>query len=170
MNQKNLEEIIIEVKGKTLNFLSHKPRSYKEIDNRINYYLKRYEDLEISQKEEINRNVIEGLERADLIDDDRYAQSLVNEKINSSKPMSRLKIRQFLMKKGIDSATIDFALENFTEEQEIEKIMEVATKKASQIKETNHFKKKQKLLSYLATKGYPLSKVYAVVDRVLDVK
>ena len=170
MSQKNLEDIIIEVKSKTLNFLSHKPRSYKEIDNRINYYLKRYEDLEIPQKEEIKGNIIKGLEKADLIDDDKYAQSLVNEKINSSKPMSRLKIRQFLMKKGIDSSTIDFALESFTEQQEIEKIMEVAIKKAYQIKETNHFKKKQKLLSYLSTKGYPHSKIYAVVDRVLDVK
>ena len=66
--------------------------------------------------------------------------------------------------------TARYFLKSYTEEKEIEKIMEVALKKASQIKETNHFKKKQKLLTYLASKGYPYSKIYSVVDRVLGVK
>ncbi len=57
MIQKNLEEIIIEVKSKVLNFLSYKPRSVREIDGRINYYFKRYEDLEISQKDEIKAEI-----------------------------------------------------------------------------------------------------------------
>jgi len=168
--QKNLEEILIEVKSKVFNFLSHKQRSRKEIDGRIEYYFRRYDNLGSSQKEEIKAEIIESLENNALIDDDDYAISLVNEKINSSKPMSKLKIRQFLMKKGIDRAVIDNALEIYTEDKEVEKIMQDALKKVSSIKETNKLKKKKKLLSYLAQKGYPYSKIYSVVDRVLDVK
>ncbi len=167
---KSLEDIQLELKNKTLNFLSHKPRSKKEIDNRIDYYFKRYKDLSDSQKADIKAEVMESLEESKLIDDDDYAASLVEEKINSSKPVSKLKIKQFLLKKGIDNATIDFALESFTDDQELEKIMEDALKKASHIKETNKMAKKAKLLNYLASKGYPYSKIYAVVDRVLDVK
>ena len=167
---KSLEDIIIEIKDKTLNFLSHKPRSIKEVDYRINYYLKRYEDLSDSQKDDIKVEVMESLEESKLIDDDNYAASLVEEKINSSKPVSKLKIKQFLQKKGVDNATIEFALESFTVEQEIENIMEDALKKAFHIKETSKVKKKAKLINYLASKGYPYSKIYAVVDRVIDVK
>lgn len=165
-----LEEIILETKDKALNFLSHKARSRKEIDDRISYYLKKHDELGESQKEDIKFEIIKEFESHNLINDQNYAETFVKEKINSPKTTSKNKIKQFLKRKGIKDSIIEQSLTLFLDELEEENMEKDALKKISALKETNYVKKKSKLVSYLSSRGYPYSKIYTVVDRVLGVK
>jgi len=170
VKKNNLEEILLEVKDKILNFLSIKPRTEKEIDGRLDYYLRKYQDLDENQVEDIKYELFDILTKSRLIDDKKYAAAFVKEKIDSPKTISKLKVKQFLLKKGVSENNIEDALMLFSDELEEENMKKDAEKKLSLLRESNFTKKKSKLISFLASKGYPYQKIYAVVDIVLGVK
>ncbi len=84
---------------KILNFISYKIRSEREISDRLSQYLYRYKKMKKSQKDEIKAEIMAKLEEINLINDIYFAESFVSQKVNSPKPASRMKIKQFLMRK-----------------------------------------------------------------------
>ena len=170
MTKNSLEEIALEIKDKTLNFLSLKPRSERETNARVTYYLKKYKWLKDFEKEAITSDTIKDLKRNNLLDDKKFAKAFVKEKINSPKTTSKLKVEQFLKRKGVKDSVINEAMRLFTDELEEQNLQKDAEKKLPSLKEPNIYKKKSKLISYLASRGYPYSKIYTVVDRIVDVK
>lgn len=170
VNNDKLKNIRERVYNKALIFLSVKPRAENELRARINYYLYKYKSLSSTEKKDILESLLQDFDGQKLINDARYAEQLVQEKINSRKPQSKLQIRTFLMKKGVSTSVIDAALEEVTTDIEKEKIEQLAKKRLSLMKNEKENMKKRKLISFITKKGYPYDLTRAVVDTIINVK
>ncbi len=136
------EEIIY---SKSLNFLSFRPRSRKEIEERIHRYAK---DLSIETQQTISSRVIHKLAKLDLIDDQKFADWFVQNR-KRHRPRSKLQILQELLQKGVSKEDALRALEAASY-SELEEIQKVIAKKLGR-------KSPKDLKTYLARKGFPFS-------------
>ena len=159
------------VHGKTLDFISYKPRSVREVELRVDKYLGS-KKLDLSKEEKINikDGVFKVLEQASLVDDERYVRDFVSEKINSSKPISKYFLKMFLVKKGISASVIENGLDLYTDDIEHEKACIVAQLKLKHLKAQDKRKVQNKIYSHLISKGYNSYVSRSVVDTLIDVK
>ena len=74
--------------------------------------------------------------------------------------MGKVKIKQHLIQKGVSSANISIGLSEITEEAYFATIQTLADKYQRKNKETNPYKRKQKLFRYLQQKGFETSVIY----------
>jgi regulatory protein len=109
--------------------------------------------------------IAEKLQSEGFINEERYALSVVNDKIRFSK-WGKAKVRYFLKGKGIDESIIENALENFNIDYEgiVEKEL---GKKLKSIKEPDKFKKMQKLLSFAFQRGYDSELARKISERLI---
>ena len=164
------QDIKGKVHAKVLNFLSYKLRSESEVSDKLEQCLRKYKSISKSEKEEISDEIIENLRKVDLLDDDVFTTSFVNEKIRSPKPVSKWHIKRFLIKKGVQEKVIERALKAYSKEVEIDKISQDARKKFSSLGKLDKLKQKKRLYDYLGRKGYPYDKIRFVVDSLCNVK
>lgn len=148
LSQEEINEII--KKGefqkcldKIINFAMVRPRSEREIKD----YYRRKKTPESIQEELINR-----LKKLELLDDIKFAQWWVRQRLefkNKSKKDITFELRQ----KGIDSNTIKNILDD-SEIDEVKIATELITKKLYKWQKYNEKEKKQKISQYLAGKGF----------------
>lgn len=128
---------------KIINFAMVRPRSEREIKD----YYRRKKIPESIQEELINR-----LKKLELLDDIKFAQWWVRQRLefkNKSKKDISFELRQ----KGIDSNTIKNILDD-SEIDEVKIATELITKKLYKWQKYNEKEKKQKISQYLAGKGF----------------
>ena len=128
---------------KIINFAMVRPRSEREIKD----YYRRKKTPESIQEELINR-----LKKLELLDDIKFAQWWVRQRLefkNKSKKDITFELRQ----KGIDSNTIKNILDD-SEIDEVKIATELITKKLYKWQKYNEKEKKQKISQYLAGKGF----------------
>lgn len=163
------EEAYSKVYLKVLNFLSYRKRSTKEISDRIDKYLKKIV-LPSREKLGIREKVISTLESDGYLkdsNDEDFSKHYISTLENSGKTFNRIKIYQFLQKRGVPRSIIDDALGDIDPQSIYESVLSDAQKKLKNLKEENKFLKKKKLLNYLYRKGYPFDVVSSVVDTLL---
>lgn len=140
----------------SLNYLKVKMRSKKEIKD---YLLKK----EIS--EELINKAIEKLEEQGYVNDLLYARAFIKDKINLSSD-GPYKIKEQLIKLGVNEAFILNELSVFDKDLEKERIERIMDK---QVK-TNHNKSKyilrKKIIDYLVNLGYTKELVISLINRV----
>jgi len=112
-------------------------------------------------------NAITKLKQQKYIDDERYSEMFINDKINISKD-GKLKIKEALKSKGIDRLIIDEKLQEITTDEEIKRAYLLGNKKLKSIKEEDTRKKRVKLANYLITKGFEYAAVKKAVSKLLD--
>jgi len=138
--------------------LSFRPRSERELMTRLKQ--KGYEDKWIEE-------AIQKLKDYRYIDDQSFARSFASDRITIKKIGSN-GLKYELKQKGISSDIIEEVLEDLIdEEKEFEQGVELCERKLRTIKETEPFKKKQKLLQFLVRKGYSFDTAKQVVSHVL---
>ncbi|KHD38538.1 recombinase RecX [Clostridium acetobutylicum] len=119
--------------------------------------------------EKIIERVIEFLRKYDFVDDSRYAELYIKERINKQ---GKVKIKYGLIKKGINDSIIDEKLSKYSANNEnyIEAMREVALKKFNNIakRETDKLKIKRKLSSYLLGRGYSWSEIGEVLKEIFS--
>ncbi len=164
------EKLTNYIYDKALIFLSSKPRTLSEIDRRVGYYLKNIKGYSDSKKSEIKQTIIQKLKDAKLLNDSSYVDQYIKEKLNIRSFDSKMKMRTFLSKKGIDQVSIDNAVKKIPPELENEKIGVLAAKKLPTIKSHNLREKRQKLVTFLLRKGFRYEQVSTIVDTLLNVK
>jgi regulatory protein len=128
---------------KIINFAMVRPRSEREIKD----YYRRKKIPESIQEELINR-----LKKLELLDDIKFAQWWVRQRLefkNKSKKDITFELRQ----KGIDNQTIINVLDD-SEIDEVKIATELITKKLYKWQKYNEKEKKQKISQYLAGKGF----------------
>lgn len=153
--QEKNSAILEDEKRKALNsayhLLSFRARSRKEISDRL-------------QKKGFLANtideVIQKLERYDLLDDKKFAESWVRER---SGKRGKILLRVELFQKGIGEEIINKILESVDKEKEIEAAREIVSKKFSIQKETDNEKIYRRARDLLLRKGF----AYDVVNEVL---
>lgn len=161
--------------GTALNFTSTQARTEFEVKRKLGGVLqklqKRNPDL-ISENDfnELVLRILEFLRESHVVDDEHYAKTYVYQQSYSKSPKSRLAVKSFLMKKGIDKEILNESLSEMSREGELQAIEQHAIKKLRILKARGYPKNvlKNKLATYLASKGYGMSGIFAVIDTKLD--
>ena len=159
-------EIFDKVYSRILHFISHKPRSEKEVSDKIDSY---NADYTISSEDfsNIKEEIIDDLMEKRYIRDLDYAEDFIRGAINSRKSRSKRKIKQFLYKKGVSRGVITKALGLLPPNYDYEKALSEGKKKLRIIFSADKFTKRAKLYNYLYQRGYSSSTISRVVDTLL---
>lgn len=140
-----------------MQFCAYRDRSHKEVEEK----LKEMRMIPAAQEE-----IIFKLMRENFLNEERFARSFVRGKFRIKK-WGRIKIKQELKFREISSPLIKTALTEIEEKEYISTLYELAEKKLLLIKETDHWKRKKKLMNYLLGKGYESQLVYNVTEETI---
>lgn len=162
LNDDLIEDILkseekISVYNYGISLLSRSAKSEHEV--RLKMLDKGFEPLLID-------NAIKTLREQKYLDDERYCEMFINDKINISKHGVR-KIKEALYYKGIDKRIIDEKISCVSAEGEEERALILGEKKLLTMKEGDTRKKIAKLSNYLLGKGFEYEIVKRVVNRLL---
>lgn len=107
--------------------------------------------------------IIEKLILNRFLDEKRFVESYVSGKVRI-KRWGRIKIKHHLIQKRVDKKLIEQGLKSIDQEVYWDNLSDLATKKSSEIKPSeNPWKAKQKIMTYLASKGYEQDLIFEVV-------
>lgn len=116
-------------------------------------------DLPEEEKTRILRHLVE----EKYVDDGRYAKAYVRDKYRFNK-WGRIKIAQGLRMKGIDSETIDSAMEAIDEEEYLEILSDLIKAKRKSTKGRNEYEVNGKLYRFAAGRGFEYDAIRRVVN------
>ena len=156
-----IEEILmaeeeINVYNYALSVLSRTFKSEKQLRDKLNE--KGYDGQFVD-------NTIIKLKEKKYLDDERYSEILINNKINISKYGKR-RVREALYHKGINREIIDEKLSCISEDDELERALSLGSKKLRTIKKDDE-RRSVKLSNYLVNKGFEFSTVKKAVVTLL---
>jgi regulatory protein len=106
--------------------------------------------------------IMEALTNDKFIDDRRYAETFVRSKFRLKK-WGRNKIAYELRLKKISQPLIAVALENIDEKEYTETILNLIAGKAKEIKDSDTFRKKQKIARYMISKGFEGDRIFEMI-------
>lgn len=102
-----------------------------------------------------------------LLDDAALAENLVRT-LHERKGLGRSAISAELRRRQVDQASIDEALESIDTDDELQRAIEVATKRAGQLSSYDQATAKRRLGAYLQRRGYSGSVLSAAMDAALS--
>lgn len=140
---------------RALNWISYRTRTEVEIKTRL-------EKLSIPPA--FIQIVIERLKRNQLIDDEEFAVRWIQER-NNNHPRSKKALAFELKQHGVDSEIIEDTIKSVDDSQQA---YLSALKKARQLKDLEWFEYRQKMLRYLAGKGFSFGTSTEAAKRVWD--
>lgn len=162
ITQEFIDDILIdEEKNKvinfTLNYLSYRQRSEREIEDHLRR--KDYED-------DLIQLAIDYCKDKGYIDDKAFAESYVRDRVNINKHGS-YRIKYDLRNKGISQNIIDQVVD-LDSDDEYERALKLAEKKLPSYRKDDRNAKYRKLGGYLQRRGFPFPVVSKVLREVLD--
>ncbi len=101
------------------------------------------------------------------IDEARYTQAFVNDKIRQGK-WGKHKIRYLLKRKSIASKTIETCLNSFPAKEYHGLVLRELHKKNNTVKEANPYIRYQKLGAFAAQRGYETEFLREILDNTLE--
>lgn len=119
-----------------------------------------------SHNEESIEKVIAKLVEYKYLDDALYAEKYIKD-AKKLKKYGELKIKVMLKQKGISQSVINQKLEETRQElegTEYENALKLCIKKSKMIGDIENYKRRRKLYTYLATRGYDSTLVKKVLD------
>jgi len=111
--------------------------------------------------------VVDRLEAVGLVDDQAYADALVRSRFLGTGASGRA-LREVLVRKGLDSSTIERALSQIDRDDEAERAAQLVARKRRSLAGVPRETAYRRLSSMLARKGYSPSVASAAVRDVLD--
>ncbi|TDL99860.1 MAG: recombinase RecX [Flavobacteriaceae bacterium] len=102
---------------------------------------------------EVREKIFEHLYREKFLDETRYVSSFVKGKFNQ-KHWGKIKITQELKKRNIPQKLIQTELDKLNAFDYQNSLLKLLKKKDLVLKENNPYKRKQKLVQFLYSKGY----------------
>jgi regulatory protein len=110
--------------------------------------------------------IIEKLILNRFLDENRFVESFISGKVRI-KRWGRIKIKHHLFQKRVDKKLIEQGLKNIDQEIYWDNLIALANRKSSEIKPAEDpWKAKQKIMTYLASKGYEQDLIYDAVKEV----
>jgi len=163
MDKESLENIASEdnyIKGKTvaLHFLERSYKSTKQVIDKL--VIKEYDEKTIDR-------VVKFLNEYDFINDKRFVEMYINEKINSA---GKNKIKFALLKKSLPKELIIKGLSRVTSEQQLEVALKLGQKKLVTLSKSENDSRKlyKKLSDYLQRNGYDYDIIKQVLNEITD--
>ena len=131
--------------NKALRFLSYRPRSEKEIRDKL---------LGKKASEEIINKVISRLKENNFLNDEEFVKWWIEQRANF-KPRSLKLIKMELRQKGIDKDLIDQIIDDLSLTiDDLETAKKLINKRLSRYKKLSREEKFQKIARYLSSKGF----------------
>lgn len=140
------------------NYCAYQERCHKEVEQKL---------YDLKMIPEAKEHIILHLMQHNFLNEERYAKSFVRGKF-SIKKWGRIKIINELKFKNISTYNIKTALKEINEEEYLNNLSSVAEKKLKLIKEPNAFKKRNKLATFLISKGYESNLVFDLVKSLIQ--
>jgi len=112
-----------------------------------------------------SEGIIAELISSDFLNEERYARAFARGK-SRIKGWGRRKIEQQLKSKGVSSYSINMAAEEIDDHEYIEGLKRLIRKKAPTIKAKSKFEKSQKMLRFLAGRGFTMAEVRTAMEEV----
>ena len=152
-----MDENVAKARDKALSLLTDMDRTERQLSDR----LKRagFSDQVI---EETMRYVRE----YGFVNDNRYAENYLDYYRDKR---SKRRIRMDLLKKGASSESIDRAFEMYGDYDERPLILKTGRKKCASLREDDP-RRRDRMISFLAGRGFSMSDIFDVVDDILDPK
>lgn len=145
--------------NKALKFLSYRPRSEKEIRDKL---------FQKKASSEVIEKVASKLKEKKFINDEEFAKLWIESR-NRSKPRSLRLIKLELKQKGISQDLIDKMInDEGLMINDLESAKKLVEKRLPRYKGLDRQKIYEKLGRYLASKGFGWDTIKQVVDEVLD--
>lgn len=115
--------------------------------------------------EQDREGVLQRLKREKFIDDGRYAEAFVREKVNLS-GWGEWKIRSALRRKGVAEDVINAALGQLSPEQSAQRLAERLKRKMRTVKYSSAYELRTKLIRYALSLGYAMDEVMDEVEAI----
>jgi regulatory protein len=112
-------------------------------------------------------NMLAELIGSNYLNEERFARAYTRGKYRI-KAWGWKKIEMSLKAKGVSSYSLNVAFDEIDQEEYLAGLMNLAEKKERLIKESDPFKRKQKLLRFLVSKGYSYDEAKKAVEEVLN--
>jgi len=144
-----------------LKTILHKAQAYCAYQDRCtSEVLQKLRDWGVD--EERIPKIVESLTADKFLNDDRYAVSFVSSKFRL-KHWGRIKIAYELRLKKIPSDLIASALESIDENEYATTLQTLIMRKSKEVKDTDAFRKKQKVARFLISKGFESELVFKMM-------
>jgi len=144
-----------------LKTILHKAQAYCAYQDRCtSEVLQKLRDWGVD--EERIPKIVESLTEDKFLNDDRYTVSFVSSKFRL-KHWGRIKIAYELRLKKIPSELIFSALESIDENEYASTLQTLITRKSKEVKDTDAFRKKQKVARFLISKGFESELVFKMM-------
>jgi regulatory protein len=141
-----------------LRFLSYRPRSEKEIRDKL-------------RTKQIGPQIIEKiifkLKEKKFINDEEFARMWIENR-NRFKPRSMRLIKLELKQKGISRDLIEKLVDNSSEDDDLKQAKKLAEKKIDKFRKLSKQEIYQKLGRYLAAKGFSWDTIKKAIDETLS--
>jgi regulatory protein len=111
--------------------------------------------------------VIDRLKEDKFIDDSRFTQFFVRDKLKLNK-WGRIKISFALRNKKIPSEISEISIQSIDNEEYKEILTEEMTKKNRSLTESNMYKRKAKLYQFAAQRGFESELIYQVINELTN--
>ncbi len=147
-----------------LRFLSYRPRSEKEIRDKLT---SKKADVKIIEL------ILNKLKEKNFLNDSEFAKWWIGSRLRF-RPRSISLIKRELLQKGIDRETIDAQIFNLNPSadgsisNELENAKKLVEKKISRYKDLSRQELYQKLGSFLARRGFDFDTIKQVIDEVVS--
>ncbi len=162
VDEAQIRRIIFKEEGRkakdyALNLLSFRPRSTKEVRDRLKR--KDYDEKVIEE-------VVENLGRIGLLNDEEFARSWAQSRMQG-KPMGRRLLEQELRQKGIDKEIIEAVSETtYGQHHEETLALTLAKKKLKSYHGLDDLTIKRRLYSYLGRRGFSPETISEVLEKI----
>ena len=145
-------------KSRAINYISGKLKTKYEVR------------LKLKEKdftEDIIDEVIDILEKEEYLNDRLYCEVFIEDK-KQLNGYGKNKIKSLLIQKGVSKSVFEDFLDEFEYEEEFDNALKMGIKKLNLLSnEEDVFKKKQKLINYLAYRGFSFDVINDVIREIL---
>ena len=139
-------------------FCAYQERCHKEVEKKL---------YDLNMIPEAKEKIILHLLQHNFLNEERFSKAFARGKF-SIKKWGKVRIVNELKFKNISTYNIKSALNEIDDKEYLDTLYSIAEKKLPSIKETNSYKKKQKLSTFLISKGYESNLVYPISNSLIS--
>lgn len=150
----------LEALEKGRSFCAYQERSQHEVIEKLKSFR--------LTKDELNYVLLQ-LIQGDYLNEERFARAYATGK-HRIKKWGRRKIKHQLKLKGLTDKCIQLGLSEIDPDEYLQNLEQLALHKQSMIKESNAYRKKQKLIAYLYGKGYESDLIQETLNTIINIE
>ncbi len=161
------ENIESKCHGAALNFIANRPRTEKEVYDKLKVLLEKHYgkgSITLEEGSLVLNKVISSLRDGKLLNDEEYAKTYVSQSIRKTNPLSKFEIISFLARKGVNKAIITDALSLYDDDVERKSIEKIVKKRIKNPIILTDTKMKAKHINYLVRRGFSYNLAYEVLS------